>query len=459
MSEMRADRLLTVSGRGTRSEVKKIIKAGRLVRNGSPVTRPETKVDPEKDELLLDGKPLLYETFEYWVLNKPAGILSATEDPRHRTVIDYMGLTRKGMAPCGRLDLDTEGFLLVTDDGAMVHRLLSPARHVDKCYEVTYEGTLPRDAVRRFAEGITLEDGTVCRPADLIPDAPALLTIREGKFHQVKRMFLALGCPVTHLRRLSMGPLSLEALGLGDGEFRKLTPEETGALKQFCSSAGQPETASDPEGFDACIFDLDGTLLDSMWMWHDIDVRYLSRFGIDCPGDLQASIAGKSFTETAVYFKERFGIPDDIETIKKTWEEMSVDTYRTRVFPKPGAVDFLQEMKRRGKRLGIATSNGAPMVNAVLDVLDLRQYLDVVVTACEVPRGKPFPDIYLKTAADLGVIPEKCLVFEDISEGIIAGKRAGMTVCAMRDDFSADQEPRKALLSDWMISDYRELLK
>ena len=233
--------------------MKKIIRAGRLCRNGEPVTRPETKLDPEKDELLLDGKPLLYETYEYWVLNKPAGVLSATEDPRHRTVIDYMGLTRKGMAPCGRLDLDTEGFLLVTDDGAMVHRLLSPAKHVDKCYEVTYDGKLPADAVRRFAEGITLEDGTLCRPADLIPGCPAILTIREGKFHQVKRMFLALGCPVTHLRRLSMGPLSLEALGLGPGEYRKLTPEETEALKQFCISGGLPGTAPDPDSFDACI--------------------------------------------------------------------------------------------------------------------------------------------------------------------------------------------------------------
>ena len=458
MSEMRADRLLTVSGIGTRSEVKKIIRAGRLSRNGEPVTRPETKLDPEKDRLQLDGKPFLYDEYEYWVLNKPAGILSATEDPRHRTVIDYMGLTRKGMAPCGRLDLDTEGFLLVTDDGAMVHRLLSPVRHVDKCYEVTYDGTLPEDAVRRFAEGIVLEDGTVCRPADLIPEKPAILTIREGKFHQVKRMFQAVGCPVTHLRRLSMGPLSLEALNLSPGEFRKLTPEETDALKQFCSGAALPETAPDPDGYEACIFDLDGTLLDSMWMWHDIDVRYLARFGLDCPEDLQACIAGKSFTETAVYFKERFGIPDDIETIKSTWEEMSVDTYRTRVFPKPGAVEFLKEMQSRGKRLGIATSNGALMVNTVLDALDLKKFLDVVVTACEVPRGKPFPDIYLKTAGDLGVIPEKCLVFEDIPEGIIAGKRAGMTVCAMRDEFSASQEPRKALLSDWMISDYRELL-
>ena len=120
--------------------------------------------------------------------------------------------------------------------------------------------------------------------------------------------------------------------------------------------------------------------------------------------------------------------------------------------------EFLKEMQSRGKRLGIATSNGSLMVNTVLDALDLKKFLDVVVTACEVPRGKPFPDIYLKTAGDLGVIPEKCLVFEDIPEGIIAGKRAGMTVCAMRDEFSASQEPRKALLSDWMISDYRELL-
>ncbi len=232
MSEMRADKLLSVCGTATRSEAKKLIRAGRLLKNGVPVARPEEKVDPSVDMILLDGNRIQYDEYEYWVLNKPAGIISATEDPRHETVISYMGLTRKDMAPCGRLDIDTEGLLLVTDDGALVHRLLSPANHVDKVYEVTYDGELPADAAARFLRGIVLEDGTKCMSADLTSTGnPALLTIREGKFHQVKRMFAAVGCPVTALRRLSMGPLELEELKLGPGEFRKLTQSEISALK------------------------------------------------------------------------------------------------------------------------------------------------------------------------------------------------------------------------------------
>ena len=233
MGEMRADRFLSVSGFCTRSEAKKVIRAGRLKKNGTAVTRPEEKVDPAADELLLDGELICHEEYEYWVLNKPAGIISATEDPRHETVISYMGLKRRNMAPCGRLDIDTEGLLLVTDDGALVHRLLAPASHVDKVYEVSYEGTLPADAEKRLREGLVLEDGTKCLPAELLDSSnPAALVLREGKFHQVKRMFAALGCPVTHLRRTAFGPLVLEEMGLEQGEFWKLTAEETERLKQ-----------------------------------------------------------------------------------------------------------------------------------------------------------------------------------------------------------------------------------
>ena len=212
-------------------------------------------------------------------------------------------------------------------------------------------------------------------------------------------------------------------------------------------------------GIRGLLFDLDGTLVDSMWMWKQIDIDFLGGLGLALPGDLQEIIQGMSFSETAVYFKDRFRLNMGLEEIKRIWTEMSIEKYRKEVPFKPAAEEFLKEARKAGMKTGIATSNGLPMVEAALDSLDLRQYLDAVVTACEVSRGKPFPDIYLKTAEYLGVIPEKCLVFEDIPEGIIAGKRAGMTVCAVRDDFSADQESRKALLSDWMISDYRELLK
>ena len=233
MSEMRADRFLSISGICTRSEAKKVIRAGRLKKNGMPVMKPEEKVDPSEDELHLDGERLYHEEHEYWALNKPSGIISATEDPRHETVISYMGLKRKNMAPCGRLDIDTEGLLLVTDDGALVHRLLAPSSHVDKVYEVSYEGTLPEDAVQQLAAGLVLEDGTKCLPAELIGCGnPAELVLREGKFHQVKRMFAALGCPVIYLRRTAFGPLLLEKMDLQPGEFRKLKTEEIERLKQ-----------------------------------------------------------------------------------------------------------------------------------------------------------------------------------------------------------------------------------
>jgi len=234
MGQQRIDRLLSNLGFGSRNEIRKAADAGRIILNGSPVRKTDVKADPEKDELCFDGRPVRWSEYEYWVLYKPRGILSATEDRRHETVIDYMGLKRKGMAPCGRLDLDTEGLLLVTDDGALVHRLLSPKKLVDKVYEAEYEGVLPADAAERAAAGIVLEDGTKCMPADLDASTfPARITVREGKYHEVRRIFAALGCTVTRLTRLSMGPLSLSSLGLEKGEYRRLTDDEAAALKAF----------------------------------------------------------------------------------------------------------------------------------------------------------------------------------------------------------------------------------
>jgi len=238
MVRIRSDKLLSVLGYGTRTEVKKLIADSALCIDGRTVLRPETKCDPETERVELCGKRIFFTEYEYWVLNKPSGIITATRDNRHETVIDYMGLTRKGMSPCGRLDRDTEGLLLITDNGALIHRILSPALHIDKVYEAEGNGTIPEEAVQMFREGMVLSDGTRCLPADLSvkkPDTPfsASLTIREGKFHQVKRMFESVGCNVTHLRRIAVGPLNLQDLKLKEGEYRMLTEEEKNKILEL----------------------------------------------------------------------------------------------------------------------------------------------------------------------------------------------------------------------------------
>lgn len=208
----------------------------------------------------------------------------------------------------------------------------------------------------------------------------------------------------------------------------------------------------------AVIFDLDGTLVDSMWMWKAIDIEFLKRFGYECPDDLQTEIEGKSFSETAVYFKERFSLPLSLEEIKACWIQMSIEKYRREVPLKRGADRFLDLLKEREIRLGIATSNGREMVDAVLAALGVAHYFHQVTTACEVAAGKPSPDIYLKVAGDLGVAPEQCLVFEDIPAGILAGKRAGMRVCAVEDDYSLNLEQEKKSMADYYIRSYEDVL-
>lgn len=212
------------------------------------------------------------------------------------------------------------------------------------------------------------------------------------------------------------------------------------------------------KGKKAFLFDLDGTLVDSMWMWKSIDIEFLRRYGHECPPGLHRAIEGMSFSETAVYFKERFCLPLTTEEIKGIWTEMSIDKYRYQVMPKKGAREILAYAKEHGIGCGIATSNGREMVEAVLGSLKLEPYFQAVITACEVKTGKPEPDIYLKVAEDLGVKPKECLVFEDIPAGILAGKRAGMTVCAVDDQFSRNMEEEKRCLADYFIQDYFELL-
>lgn len=208
----------------------------------------------------------------------------------------------------------------------------------------------------------------------------------------------------------------------------------------------------------AVIFDLDGTLVDSMWMWKSIDIEYLERFGYSCPPDLQQAIEGMSFSETAVYFKERFQLTDTIETIKQTWTDMCMEKYRNDVPLKKGARQFLDYLANSGYKIGIATSNGRELVDVVLDSLQITSCFQVTATACEVAAGKPAPDIYLKVASELQVLPEECIVFEDIPAGILAGKAASMTVCAIEDKYSLRIREEKCRLADFFINDYDEIL-
>lgn len=233
---MRLDKYLADMGVGTRTEVKKYIRQGKVQINGTVVKMPEAKVDIEKQTVCFEGKPLVYETYEYYMLNKPAGVVSATTDAKDKTVLDLISdKKRKDLFPVGRLDKDTEGLLLITNDGELAHRLLSPKKHVDKLYYAKVAGVVTEDDKKRFAEGLSIGDGEVTKPSKLeilVSDniSEIKLTIQEGKFHQVKRMFEAVGKKVVYLKRLSMGNLKLDE-NLALGEYRPLTKEE---LEELC---------------------------------------------------------------------------------------------------------------------------------------------------------------------------------------------------------------------------------
>ncbi len=212
------------------------------------------------------------------------------------------------------------------------------------------------------------------------------------------------------------------------------------------------------EGICAILFDLDGTLVDSMWMWHSIDVEYLGRFGFAVPEGLQEQIEGMSFSETAEYFKKRFSLSDSLEKIKNDWNQMAWEKYTNEVPLKPGVRDFLQKCKAKGMVFGIATSNSRQLVENIVSVHQLGAYFSCIVTGCDVGKGKPAPDIYRKAAELLGVSPEKCLVFEDIIPGIQSGKNAGMRVCAVEDRYSERVREQKIQQADYYIKDYWELV-
>ncbi len=208
----------------------------------------------------------------------------------------------------------------------------------------------------------------------------------------------------------------------------------------------------------AVIFDLDGTLIDSMGIWKDIDIEYLGKHGLELPDDLQKSIEGMSFSETASYFKERFKIQASLEEIKATWNEMAWNKYANEILFKEGAKEFVHYLREKGIKTGIATSNSIELVKAVLKNHNMENAFDSIHTACEVKRGKPAPDIYEFVASELNVRKEECLVFEDVIQGIMAGKNAGMKVCAVYDDFSKLVEEEKRELADYYIKNYCEIV-
>lgn len=236
--KQRIDKILSNLGYGSRSELKKLCKSGLVKVNGKVINNPGVQVDVENDEILFDGEKVVYKEFIYLMLNKPDGYISATFDKRDPIVLDL--IDKEALIfepfPVGRLDKDTEGLLVLTNDGQLAHRVLSPKKHVPKTYYAKVEGVVTEEDVKAFAEGVTLDDGYETMPAELeilkSDDISEIeLTIHEGKFHQVKRMFESVGKKVVYLKRLSMGKLKLDE-GLALGEYRELTEEEVRMIEE-----------------------------------------------------------------------------------------------------------------------------------------------------------------------------------------------------------------------------------
>lgn len=240
---MRLDKFLAECSGKTRSEVKKWLKAGGVTVNGTAVSKPETKIDPERDVVALQGKQLSYSSFVGLMFHKPAGCVTATQDRCQKTVMDYIDHPRKkDLFPVGRLDIDTEGLLFLINDGELSHRMLSPRHHVPKMYEAQIAGEVTQEDVLAFEEGVDIGEKKKTLPAQLeilevsmeeTPVSRIRLTICEGKFHQVKRMFEARGKKVTYLKRVSMAGIALDEV-LKPGEWRELTTEETERLRESC---------------------------------------------------------------------------------------------------------------------------------------------------------------------------------------------------------------------------------
>lgn len=234
----RLDKILASQNLGSRKEVGALIRAGRVEVNGAAVKNPAGKADPEKDGIAVGGRSLKYREYLYLMMNKPAGVLSASRDLHAKTVVDLLPpeFRRHGVFPAGRLDRDTRGLLILTDDGSFAHRMLSPKSHVTKWYEASLSSPVSKEDILSFRRGLPLPDGTVCLPAELSvlregEHSAALTGVREGKFHQVKRMFAARNNRVLSLRRVRIGGLALDP-GLPEGASRELTREETALVFQ-----------------------------------------------------------------------------------------------------------------------------------------------------------------------------------------------------------------------------------
>ena len=236
----RIDKILSNLGYGTRKDLKKIVKNGMVQVNGITIKDSAMKVDPEKDKIVINGEEIFYREFIYLMMNKPAGVISATFDNKDETVIDLLEVEHQVFEPfpVGRLDKDTVGLLLLTNDGDLNHRLISPKWKVDKVYFAKINQKVTEEDIEKFKHGITLDDGYRCKEAILEiqkeseEGSEIVLTIQEGKFHQVKRMFEAVGKKVTYLKRIEFGTLPLDE-DLEEGEYRELTEEEIAILKGF----------------------------------------------------------------------------------------------------------------------------------------------------------------------------------------------------------------------------------
>ncbi len=546
---VRLDKLLAEMSIGTRSEIRAMVKKGRVSVNGEVLKDFSKKIDPSLD-ISIDGKSVVYEELSYYLLNKPAGVLSAAMDKKAVTVVDLIDdeNKRSDLFPMGRLDKDTEGTLVITNDGELSHALLSPKKHIGKIYSVLVSGIVKDEELLKIKSGFKIDDDIVSLPANvrILKTYPysdvswCLIELFEGKFHEVKKIFAAIGHEVVHLRRYSFAGIS--GTGLITGEFRRLSDEEISYLKSLndektsgektsgektsgektsgekassvkksgenasSENVNSEKTSSENasseklsnerasaekensikigakafsdlniedlgksfsdtisyddllKGIKAVIFDFDGTLADSMWMWPSIDEEYLKKFGIECPETLHTELEGKSPNECAKYFQEKFNINESEEAMMDAWNDMAAYNYEHKVFLKPGVESFLKKLKENGIKIGIGSSNFKELVVSALKNNGVLEYIDSIHVSSEVAAGKPAPDIYELTAEDLGVKPRECLVFEDIVQGLLAGKRAGMKTVAVFDECSSEKQELNKEMCDYYIFDTTSII-